>query len=95
MAHIQTQTEWEEDMAGKILKFIRNELYLELRFLDVALSALESKPDDRVATFATDGTYLYYSTEQVIRVFQNNEKFLDRAYLHAVLPCLFAHLWIG
>ena len=95
MAHIQTQTEWEEDMAGKILKFIRNELYLELRFLDVALSALESKPDDRVATFATDGTYLYYSTEQVIRVFQNNEKFLDRAYLHTVLHCIFAHLWIG
>jgi predicted metal-dependent peptidase len=28
-------------------------------------------------------------------MFQENPKFLDRAYLHTVLHCLFSHLWIG
>lgn len=40
MGHIQTQEEWEVQMAEKILSYVRNELYLELRYLDVAFSAL-------------------------------------------------------
>ena len=36
MGHIQTQEEWEVQMAEKILSYVRNELYLELRYLDVA-----------------------------------------------------------
>ena len=39
MGHIQTQEEWEVQMAEKILSYVRNELYLELRYLDVAFSA--------------------------------------------------------
>ena len=37
MSHIQTQNEWETGMGVKVLHFIRNELYMELRFLDVSL----------------------------------------------------------
>ena len=29
-----------------------------------------------------------------MRVFRNNPKYLDRAYLHTVLHCIFSHLWI-
>ena len=61
MAHIQTQTEWEEGMAEKVLSYVRNELYLELRFMDIALSALAPKRDDAIRTFATDGGFLYFS----------------------------------
>lgn len=28
-------------------------------------------------------------------MFRQNALFLDRAYLHTVLHCIFAHLWIG
>lgn len=28
-------------------------------------------------------------------MFQGNPKYLDRAYLHSVLHCIFFHLWIG
>ena len=41
MAHIKTQTEWENDMSVKILQHARSEIYLDLRYLDVALSALK------------------------------------------------------
>lgn len=95
MAHIQTQEEWEVEISKKILAFVRNEIYLDLRFMDVALSALAPEPDSQIHTFATDGTFLYFSTEQVLRVFRQNAPFLDRAYLHSILHCIFGHLWIG
>lgn len=92
--HIQTQEEWEIEMSIKILDFVRNEIYLELRFLDIALSALAPKSNRAVRTFATDGNVLYFSTEQILRVFKSNAPFLDRLYLHTVLHCIFSHLWI-
>lgn len=95
MAHVQTQEEWEAEMSQKILSYVRNELYLELRFLDLAFSALSPKADASIRTFATDGDFLYFSSEQVLRIFRQNAAFLDRAYLHSVLHCIFAHLWIG
>lgn len=94
MSHIQTQQEWEEEMSQKILRFVRNELYLELRFMEIALSALKFRGVDGLSALATDGTYLYYSTEPILRIFQKNSAFLDRAYLHSVLHCIFRHLWI-
>lgn len=93
MAHIQTQSEWEEEMSKKILDFVRNEIYLELRFLGTALSAMPYQAKDNLHTLSTDGAYLYYSTEQLLRVFQQNAKYLDRLYLHTILHCLFFHLW--
>lgn len=93
--HIQTQTEWEEEMAVKILGFVRDELYLDLRFLGVALSALEPKADSQLTTIATDGATLFFSSEQLIRVFRSNDRYLNRLYLHTVFHCLFFHLWIG
>lgn len=95
MAHIMTQEEWESQMAEKILAYVRNELYLELRFLDIAFSALTPVADKSIHTFATDGNMLYFSTEQILRVFKQNAAFLNRAYLHSVLHCIFSHLWIG
>lgn len=93
--HPQTQSEWEEEMSEKILSFLQNEIYLDLRYLKPALSALTPKADSSLQTFGTDGMYLHYSTEQVIRVFKSNGKFLNRAYLHTILHCIFSHLWLA
>jgi len=92
--HVQTQTEWEDGMALKILDFVRNELYLDLRFFDIALSKLVPKADRTLNTLATDGIYLKYSSAQILRVFQKNPLFLDRVCLHSVLHCIFSHLWL-
>lgn len=92
--HVQTQEEWEVEMALEVLDYIRHEIYLDLRFLNVALSALNPKSDKSVKTFATDGGYLCFSTEQVLRVFKQNAKYLNRLYLHTILHCVFSHIWI-
>ena len=62
MGHVQTQEEWEAEMSEKILSYVRDELYLELRFMDIALSALTPKADVSIQTFATDGTMHFYAT---------------------------------
>lgn len=94
MAHIQTQAEWEQDMCIKILSVIQDELYLDFRYLDMALSALIPVPGEQIVTFATDGISLKFSTEQILRLYRKNPLFLNRAYLHSVLHCLFRHLWM-
>ncbi len=95
MPHRQTQEEWETEMAVKILSFIRNEIYLDLRFLKVALGALAPESDFAVQTFATDGKALRFLPERVTVAFEKNPRFLDRLYLHTVLHCVFSHLWIA
>lgn len=94
MAHIITQSEWENEMCIKILDLIQNELYLDFRYLDVALSALTFTENKQIHTMATDGICLYFSTEQILRVYPKNPLFLSRAYLHSVFHCIFRHLWM-
>lgn len=92
--HIQTQTEWENEMGVKIIEFIKSELYLDIPFLNIALQSLQPVSQSSIQTFATDGKMAYYSSEQLMRLFQKNALFLDRAYLHMVLHCIFSHLWL-
>lgn len=94
MKRNQTQSEWEWDISNEILKFIKNELYMELRFFDVAFSALTPKVDETIETMSTDGNYIYFKPEHMISVFKKNSKYLDRLFLHSVLHCIFSHLWV-
>lgn len=91
----QTQTAWEQEMAKKILHLVHDELYIQLRYLGKALSALQPQADKRVTTLASDGERMYFSVEQLLRVFRTNPAYLNRLYLHTVLHCLFSHLWLS
>ncbi|MDO5145910.1 MAG: VWA-like domain-containing protein [Eubacteriales bacterium] len=81
-------------MSVRILELVRNELYLDFRYLDMALSSLVFSPKEELKTIATDGASLFFSREQILRVFKNNPLFLNRTYLHSVLHCIFRHLWM-
>ena len=94
MQHVQTQEEWEVEMAIKVLEFVQGELYLDLRFFSVALSELTPCYEKQLQTCATDGEKLFFSAEQILRVFEYNSKYLNRLYLHTILHCVFSHLWI-
>ena len=72
MAHIQTESEWQEEMSAKIVEFVRHELYMELRYLKLALSQLQLKSDPDLRAFATDGAYLYVAPEWLIGIFEKN-----------------------
>lgn len=93
--HIVTQSEWEAGMAEKIIEYIRSEIYLELPFFGIALGALIPQNKEGLLSFATDGKGIYFASEELIRLFKSNSKYLDRAYLHSVLHCIFSHLWIA
>ena len=89
-----TQTEWENEMCIKILDLIENELYIDFRYLDVAISTLILTPKESLRSTATDGISLFFPPEQILRAFRSNPLFLNRAVLHSVFHCIFRHLWI-
>ena len=91
----ETQEEWQARMGAQIIEYLKGEIYLDLPYLDIALSALEPRGNAELMTYATDGVFLYFGPEHQIGVFRSNERFLMRAYLHTVLHCIYAHLWIG
>ena len=59
--HIQTDSEWQEEMSQKIIDEIQCELYLDMPFMKLALSALSPKVNEQLYSMATDGTYIYYN----------------------------------
>ena len=52
-----------ENISRKILVMARNELYMKMRFLDVALSSLPFVLDTGAEGMGTDGLYLYYDPQ--------------------------------
>ena len=94
MTHRLTQSEWEQEQCRKILLLTRNELYLDFRYLDNALSALTFAPDDTLRTTATDGSCYFYPAGQILRLFVSNPVYLNRSYLHSILHCVFCHPFI-
>ena len=95
MPHTETQTEWEQTMARRVMEQIRGELYLDQRYLNAALGALPPAPLNSTQTaLATDGGQLYYPPQWVLATYRKNRKYLLRAYLHSLLHCILRHLWL-
>ena len=92
--HIQTQSEWEQTMARRVMEQLRGELYLDQRYLTAALGALPPAPQAGGGCFATDGAALYYPTAWVLDTYRKNRRYLLRAYLHSLFHCVFRHLWL-
>lgn len=82
------------DICGEILGNSRNELYLSMRFLDVALSGLEFVPDYSVNPVGTDGFQLAYHPEALVNLYKADRRRVNRAYLHILIHCLFAHMMV-
>ena len=76
-----------------ILRNARNEIYLSIRFLDVALSSLYFAPDLSVRGIATDGSGLFFEPTKLAKMYRKSRVLVNRTYLHAVLHCLFCHMW--
>ncbi|MCD7954897.1 MAG: VWA-like domain-containing protein [Lachnospiraceae bacterium] len=90
----QARTAAFEDIARDILRGAQNELYLNMRFLDVALSLLAFSPDAQIRTAGTDGSSYYFQPDQIVSVFRKGRERINRLYLHSILHCLFAHPWV-
>ena len=81
-----------ENISRKILVMARNELYMKMRFLDVALSSLPFVLDTVAEGMGTDGLYLYYDPQYLGGLFREDRVMVNRIYLHLVLHGIFRHM---
>ena len=86
----------QKDFAGigrDILFASRNELYVNLPYLDAALCALAFAPGSGVTlSLATDGETLYYDGAWLAERYLRSPVWTCRAYLHVILHCMLRHL---
>lgn len=81
------------EICREILSDCRNELYLNMRFLDVALHSLRPESSMELGRTATDGTVLKYNPEFLMDQYRLGNTQVNRSYLHSILHCLLGHVW--
>lgn len=91
----QTDRKQIKELAAEVMELSRNTLFVDLRFLDRALSSLELVPIEDGTAFQTDGKSLFYQPLAVLRLYKTEKMAPARAYLHAVLHCVLHHSFVG
>ena len=77
----------------EILYAARNELYMNLPYLDVALCALAFRDGTGMTlSIATDGEILYYDPAYLAERYLRGSAAVNRGYLHTILHCMLRHL---
>jgi len=79
-------------LCTRVLQNARNELYLNMRYLDLSLSSLGYEADPACSGVGTDGFVIYYRPEALAQMYGRGRVHVNRAYLHMVLHCLFCHM---
>lgn len=82
--------DWQT-IGREILTAARNELYLNLPFLDAALCALPFAEGFDTPTLATDAKVLYYNGAWLASRYERARSLTCRAFLHVILHCLLRH----
>ena len=88
----QEKAEKLVSVCREILLNARNELYLNLRFMDAALSSLNFVPDFTAEGAGTDGYHYTYQPDFLAGRFMSGRVIVNRLYLHSVLHCVFVHM---
>ena len=78
-------------LGTSILSASRNELYLSMRFLDLALSGLRYEMNLSSLYVGTDGEKILFNPRYLVQRYTSDRVLVNRAYLHMVLHCLFRH----
>lgn len=81
-----------EEVCKRIWTNARNELYINMRFLDLSLSSLAFQIDYSGITMGTDGFIVFYSPNYLGALYRRGRVLVNRGYLHMVLHCLFCHM---
>ncbi len=81
------------NLGGKILNTSRDNLYFDMRFMDMALFAFQYTPAEGNRYAGTDGKQIYYYPDFLIDLYQQDVKLSNRLYLHMVLHCIYRHVF--
>lgn len=90
---MQKQSDKAVQLAREMLSHARNELYLQMRFMDLALSALPFVLWEEDSALGTDGEFFYFHPYKIMELFLAGDANLARGYLHMVFHCLFSHMF--
>ena len=96
MNPIYASDEQQLDFIGigmEILRVARNELYLNMRFLDNALAQLYPAGDMEMSPAGSDGDLFYYQPEKLMAMFKKSREQVNRLYLHTLFHCIFCHIY--
>lgn len=88
----EEQVEQLNQIGQMILRASRDELYIGMRFLDVALSSFVYQMTTEISPFGTDGWNMYFHPKELGGLYRQNRIFVNRGYLHMVYHCLFRHM---
>lgn len=80
------------ELAERVIAVSQNSLLLSLRFMDTAIFRLKLKEAGR--GLATDGKYIYYCSDYILRRYKEEPAQLTRDILHIVLHCIFRHVFV-
>lgn len=78
-------------LAQKILSYARDSILINMRFLDVAVSALSLKPQKDSGCIASDGSCIFYDPVFLLKKYKEEPAFAVRIYLHMILHMIFYH----
>lgn len=81
-----------EHIGTEILEASRNALYINMRYLDVALSGLAWEMTTDISRIGTDGLRLLYELIIWQICIENIRCWSNRVYLHIIFHCVFRHI---
>ena len=84
-----------DSVAKDILNITKSRMLVNFRFLDTAIGRLDVLNEDLIFQLATNGQRLYFCSQYVIEEYQKEPQALNRAYMHAVLHCIFRHMFVS
>ncbi|MCM1125296.1 MAG: VWA-like domain-containing protein [Lachnospiraceae bacterium] len=78
-------------LAVKLMNYARDNILVNLRFLDVAVSALTPEQKMGLSGIASDGAKIYYDPVFLLKKYQEEPAFVLRVYLHMLFHLIFFH----
>lgn len=82
-----------EYAAQEIMNLCRNNVMLNLRFMDRAMDRMPAEAGDRRLAICPEG--LVYQPAYVIRQFAACRTEMNREYVHCLMHCIFLHMYAG
>ncbi len=78
-------------LAGQVMQLARDNIVVNMRFLDAALSRIRPEPRLGMEGAATDGEKLFYDPVWLLKRYREERDYPVRIYLHMLFHCVFYH----
>ena len=78
-------------LAEKVMNYSKDNILVNMRFLDMALSALVPEPKEGISGFVSDGAKIYYNPVFLLKKYKEEPAFAVRMYLHILFHMIFYH----